>query len=204
LRLTRTGAVNVVVYGAIVALVALFAPQLRWAAGAVVDYWEHRFPPLRESQLRSEALEILLAGGDLDRAERLLRESLRIEPYTVAVMLLGEVYLARGDSERALAQYRRYLAIDPSSLECYLRLARIHGAAGRMEERRRVIELALDHFRREAELYRPRPDPSAPAAANAKAAAVHDGYLRAIERLEQEFAADPLTTPGPGRPPRGS
>lgn len=206
MRLTKTGAVNIVVYGAIVLLVAIFAPQLRWAAGAVLDYWSHRFPPLQESRLRGEAYEILLQGGDLDRAERLLHESLRIEPYTVAVMLLGEVHLARGNHEQARAQYERYLAINPSHLESYLRLAQLHAQAGRSEERRRLLERALAHFRSEAALYAARPDPTAPPDANEKARAVHDGYLRAIERLERELEGLPVSPPAAATRslPRGS
>ncbi len=62
------------------------------------------------------AAERMLAGGDLDHAERLFSQVAEADPRNaIAVVGLAEVASARGDDAGAVATARRALEIDPEN-----------------------------------------------------------------------------------------
>jgi len=63
-------------------------------------------------------------AGELDRAESLLREAVRLAPqYAPALRVLGAVLLNRGNTQRALEMLQQALALNPLNSETYFDIA---------------------------------------------------------------------------------
>jgi predicted Zn-dependent protease len=74
-------------------------------------------------------------AGELDRAEDLLNETLRLAPqYAPALRVLGAVLLNRGNPQRALDMLQKALAANPLSPETYFDMARAYLRTGKLRE----------------------------------------------------------------------
>jgi tetratricopeptide (TPR) repeat protein len=86
-------------------------------------------------------------GGQVERAERLLREALRRHPeYLSAHVVLGRCLEDRGAVEEAASEFRYVLSVDPQNLIALRRLGELAVAAGRAGEATEWYEqlLAVD------------------------------------------------------------
>ncbi len=95
-----------------------------------------------------------LLRGELDRAQRLLEQSIALEPgYEVAHLVLSRLHLQRGDIARALQVMTRYLTAHPDSPGACQQTTLILHRLGRTAEAKRLgqhavrllEERALDH-----------------------------------------------------------
>ncbi len=78
--------------------------------------------------------------GELDRAENLLKETLRLAPrYAPALRVLGVVLLIRGNTQRALEMLQQALASNPLNPETYFDMATAYFRHGRLSE---ALEMA--------------------------------------------------------------
>lgn len=84
-------------------------------------------------------------NGEFDEAERLYRETIRIDPrHSDAIHLLGVVDLQRGRHDDSIANLRRALEIDPSSAQIHHNLAAAFRARGDLEEAVAHYQSALE------------------------------------------------------------
>jgi len=150
------GRVNLVLYGAIALLGALYGQELRWAARALPGYLTGSIAAPRERALELEGRSLVDGNEwEQERAERLLEQSLAIDPRGEARYWLGELERRRGHPDEALAHYRAYLAIDPGYLEAYLMMSAIEERRGRRPEALAALGRGLDYFSHEVERYVP-------------------------------------------------
>ena len=83
-------------------------------------------------------------GGELDRAEQLFRETLRLAPrYAPALHLLGVVLLNRGSSERALEVLQQASAFNPLSPDIHFQMASAYLRADKLSEALDMNQRAL-------------------------------------------------------------
>jgi tetratricopeptide (TPR) repeat protein len=83
-------------------------------------------------------------AGELERAEQLLRETLRLAPrYAPALHLLGVVLVNRGSSQPALEALRQASALNPLNAETYFQMAAAYFRSGRFPEALDMNERAL-------------------------------------------------------------
>ena len=83
-------------------------------------------------------------AGDLDRAEQLFRETLRLAPrYAPALHLLGVVLLNRGSAERALDVLQQASALNPLNADIYFQMASAYLRAGKLSEALDMNQRAL-------------------------------------------------------------
>ena len=104
-----------------------------------------------KEQVRATLREALTAhaDGDLDKAEELYRETLRLDPQNkFAYYNLGVIAQTQGDSERAISSYRDAIDIDPDFVPALFNLAILatetgdaHDAVGLYSH---IVEVAPD------------------------------------------------------------
>ena len=81
---------------------------------------------------------------ELDRAENLLKETLRLAPqYAPALRVLGAVLLNRGNTQRALEMLQRALASNPLDPETYFDMATAYFRSGKLGEALNMAGRAL-------------------------------------------------------------
>jgi tetratricopeptide (TPR) repeat protein len=89
---------------------------------------------------RLKAAAMFREGGDLDQAEVILRDAIRLDPDLLRAHFdLGEIAADRGEHERALSHYLRALAIRPDFVEAHVALGDSLRQLNRLTE-------ALEHF----------------------------------------------------------
>jgi len=83
-------------------------------------------------------------AGDLDRAEQLFRETLRLAPrYAPALHLLGVVLLNRGNNERAVEALQQASAVNPLNADIYFQMASAYLRSGKLPEALDMAQRAL-------------------------------------------------------------
>jgi tetratricopeptide (TPR) repeat protein len=83
-------------------------------------------------------------SGELDRAEDLLKDTLRLAPqFAPAQRVLGAVLLNRGNTERALETLQQAVASNPLNPETYFDMATAYFRSGRLREALEMIGRAL-------------------------------------------------------------
>jgi tetratricopeptide (TPR) repeat protein len=83
-------------------------------------------------------------AGDLDRAEVLLKETLRLAPrYGPALRVLGAVSLNRGNSKGAVEMFQQALTSNPLNPEAYFNLGTAYFESGKLPEAVEMTERAL-------------------------------------------------------------
>lgn len=88
--------------------------------------------------------EALLAAGDLEQADELLRAGTRTFPdYSGGYQLQGDLYLAKGNQVSATFAYFEALQRDPENALTLMKLGDIFRAAGQEAEARKYFQDAL-------------------------------------------------------------
>jgi len=83
-------------------------------------------------------------AGDLERAEELLKDTLRLAPrYAPALHLLGVVLLNRGNSQRALEMLRQASIANPLNAESYFQMGSAYLNTGQLSQALDMNERAL-------------------------------------------------------------
>jgi tetratricopeptide (TPR) repeat protein len=191
--------VNLVLLVALVACVALFRDDLRWAAAELPRYLRGSIGRPVERGLCFRASKLIREGRDLERAREMLERSLAIDPHTDAVYWLAEYDLARDEPARALELLQSYLELDPTRVEAHLKAAELLRADGRDEEARELLERGLEYFVAMRPQLEPRPDPGVPMRFNDKAIGLYAYCGSAVERLRAALTADGVTGDEAGR-----
>ena len=188
MRPTRLLVANVLVWGALAALLLAHGPALRWAATALPLYARGGFPPALERMLAAEALELAREPGRSDEALARIEAARAIDPNSFTLL---HARIARDASHRELAVdlYRLSIRLDPSDAAAYLELAALLREDGQGEEARRLLRAGIAHLGREVLRSRPHEDPEVPAAYNEKARAVHARQQAALRSLETALRA---------------
>jgi tetratricopeptide (TPR) repeat protein len=82
-------------------------------------------------------------SGQLDKAEELLKETLRIAPrYSPALHVLGVVLLNRGNPQRALEVLKQASALNPLNSETYFQIASAYFRSSKFSEALDMVERA--------------------------------------------------------------
>jgi tetratricopeptide (TPR) repeat protein len=83
-------------------------------------------------------------AGELERAQSLLEELLRLAPrYAPALRVLGAVLLERGNTQRALEMSQKALAANPMNPETYFDISTAYLRSGKLEEALEMADRAL-------------------------------------------------------------
>ena len=96
----------------------------------------------------------LARAGELDRAEDLLKDALRLAPrYAPALRVLGAVFLNRGNSRRALEMLQQALTSNPLNPETYFNLGAAYFRSGKLSEALDMTQRALVLEEEDARFY---------------------------------------------------
>jgi tetratricopeptide (TPR) repeat protein len=106
-------------------------------------------PQKRASLLIDQGVD-RAASGDLDAAERLLRQAVALHRSAHGLVNLANVLADRGDAAAAAACYADALALDPDSFECHANAGLLACEQGRRADAcrllRRAVELDANYF----------------------------------------------------------
>src|SRR5262245_8378324 len=136
-------------------------------------------------------------AGELERAEDLLRQTLRLAPrYAPALRVLGVVLLNRGSSERAVEMLRNAVDSNPLNAETYFNLATAYLRTGKLAEALDMARRALILDEEDARFYTLLGDiySRMKRPAEARAAAERSAQLQSLpgSQLSDSYAADML------------
>jgi tetratricopeptide (TPR) repeat protein len=96
--------------------------------------------PAHQAMIRAR---VALARGDAAEASRLFDTGMRLWPNNaVARYYAGVAAEQTGEFQRAIEHYRYAMRISPTETDAYLRLARLHVAAGRIEDALEALEFS--------------------------------------------------------------
>lgn len=174
--------VNLLLYGVIACLAAVFWGELAWSWRALAAMAQGGIESPLENRLTWDA-EPLMAR-EPERARAMLERALAIDPYGDARFRLAELALQRRDFAEAEGLLGTSLKVDPTLTEGYLKLAWLLRRTDRDPLARATLEQGIAYFQ-DFEAYRPRPDPTVGEMYNRKALEVYERYRRSLATLEQ-------------------
>ncbi len=184
---------NLIVYGVTAVLLLLFFHDLIWAQKVLRGYlWSGNIPPSADKFMIQDAKKYLKEGKNPKSVQHLLERALQIEPYTEALILLGNCHLMQGNEDKMLACYEQYRSIDPSSLGVYMNMIEILARKHDHQTINQLLTEGIKYFQRRAELYQPHYDPNVPEQFNIKALKIYNRSQEALEILRnvQEQLSD--------------
>jgi tetratricopeptide (TPR) repeat protein len=178
---------NLVVYAAMLLVVAIYHGELRWAARSLDAYVRTGdYPATADRQLVGKARQYGSAHeGDFDGVADYLERAVAVDPNGVALFLLAGLEASRGEDDLALELYERYRAIDAYDIEVYEAMVAIFERRGDWEAAERLLAEGVELFRDHATRQTPRPDPAASSQSNEKARMIHETARRGLEKLER-------------------
>jgi len=181
---------NLVVYGTMLALAAIFHAELGWAVKSLDAYLRtDDYPPTADRLLVGEAMRYGNEHeGDFDGVASILEQAVGIDPNGQALFQLAELEASRGEDELALALYERYRSIDPHEIQVYAAMVQIFERRGDRQAAYRLLAEGVELFRGYVARYEPRPDPTVPQQFNQKASMIHQAAKQELEQLEQALA----------------
>lgn len=181
---------NIVIYGAVIVLVLLFHRDLIWAGRSSRFYMSSgSLDTSKDNLLTEEAMEYI-KSGDIDTGQRLLIESLQINPYARTKLLLGISYLRLGDENKMLECFDEYRKIEPSFIGIHIQMINVLEKKQDFAAINQLLTDSIEHFRRQVSLYQPHYDPNAPKSANIKSVKVYNELqqsLKLLENMQQKF-----------------
>jgi tetratricopeptide (TPR) repeat protein len=162
----------------------MFHRDLIWAGRASRFYISTGIlDAAKDNQLIQEAMSHLKVDN-IEQSKHLLNESIQINPYTQARLLLGLCYLKQGDDDKMLECYNEYRRIDPSFVSSYMQMIMVLEKQKDIDAINRLLGEGIEHFRRQVELYRPHLNPDVPEHFNAKASNVYNKLCQSLKLLE--------------------
>ncbi|UCF44076.1 MAG: hypothetical protein JSV99_03920 [Planctomycetota bacterium] len=174
---------NLIVYGVTAILLLLFFHELIWAQKTFRGLLSGNIPPSADKFLIQDAKEYLKEGKNAESIQRLLERALQIEPYSEALILLGNCHLMQGNEDEMLACYEQYRSINPSSIGVYMNMIEILARKHDDKTINQLLTEGIKHFQRRAELYQPHYDPNVPKPFNIKALTIYNRSQEALEIL---------------------
>ncbi len=177
---------NLIVYGLVIVLLAVFHHELIWAQKTLRGYlFSGNIPPSKDRLLMAEAIKKLKKDESISHVQSILERALQIDPYSNARLLLGDCYLWQGHNEKMLACYDRYRSINPSVIDIYTKMIEILEKKQDHNAIEQLLAEGIEHFRRRVELYQPLYDPTVPKEFNIKALNVYNTSKEGLERLKK-------------------
>jgi tetratricopeptide (TPR) repeat protein len=177
---------NIILYVLIILLLLLFHRELIWAQKTMRGYlFTGQLDPPYSNILLLKALQHSDFGEDAEVRHRLLKEAYQIDPYSLALLLLGDYYKNHGQEDLALSSYNQFLVIDPSFTEVYVKMAEILRERKDHEAVMKLIEKGIIHFNQRVTFYQPRYNVSVPKEFNHKASKIYTSAKEGLERLEK-------------------
>ncbi|GJL65882.1 MAG: hypothetical protein NPIRA05_08530 [Nitrospirales bacterium] len=180
--------INVLLYSAIVLVAIVCWPELRWAIDALPGYLDGSISSPVERVKYRDAKHMIRTDQPMDDAERLLNESITIDPNSEAVYWLGEYYVKTQQPERALQQFTRFLEFDQTDADVYVKVAALLNAMMQRDEARRILQQGVDYFEGRLDKYIPRYAPEIRAKYNQKAWRTYRRYRGGLRTLKQELS----------------
>jgi tetratricopeptide (TPR) repeat protein len=174
---------NLIVYGVTAILLLLFFHELIWAQKTFRGLLSGNIPPSADKFLIQDAKEYLKEGKNVKRAQNLLERALQIEPYSEALILLGNCHLMQGNEDEMLACYEKYRSINPASIGVYMNMIEILARKHDDQTIDQLLTEGIKYFQRRAELYQPHYDPNVPKPFNIKALTIYNRSQEALEIL---------------------
>lgn len=182
---------NLVVYGLLLGLVGLYRADISWGTKSFQAYraveGEAEFQ-MTADQARLSQAESALKEGRFEQAIALADESLEIEPYSKGWLLKAVASRQLGRDDDAMRFYTRYVEIDPSLVEPYLDIARIHFRRNEFDQAAEILNRGASEFRSRLTTYQPQLDATAADRENRKAIEIYESYRVSVERLESALA----------------
>lgn len=173
---------NIMAYGLLLVLVALFHQELNWAQITLRGYFfSGDIPPSQDVLLIEEAKKHHESGDDVVSI-RYLQQALAINPYGEARFYLG---LAETDDNKSLEHLAAFRAIDPSCLSVYVCMIKILQKKSEQAEIAKLLAEGIEHFRGAMLAYQPRFAPDVQEEFNFKAMRVHDTLQESLAVLEE-------------------
>lgn len=139
---------NMVLFAAIMIIIAAYHGPLLWAVRQLPLYLQGRIDAPLETRQCHEAAGILRRGGDISGALPLLQRSVAVDPNSEALFWLGEYYSRKGEPDRAIRFYSDYRRINPLDGAAFLNLARLYELKGDSDKARAVLEEGLESLSR--------------------------------------------------------
>lgn len=175
---------NLIIYGAAFFLVLMFHRDLIWASRASRFYISNgSLDTHKDTMLLQEAMASLKADN-IEKCRNLVNESMQINPYTQARILLGLCYLRQEDNDKMLECYNEHRRIEPSFIGSYIQMITVLETKQDFDTINQLLEEGIEHFRRQVRLYRPHPDPDVPEHFNIKASKIYNELRQSLKLLE--------------------
>jgi len=175
--------VTLLVWIALVSLVAVYRAELRWAVEELPQYLEGDVSAPAERSMYRKARRLIRENEELPRAEELLRRSYEIDPTSEAGYWLAVLYEKRDEPERAIAAYRAYLEIDATMIDAWISAIELESARGARDAALELARRGVAFFEAELPLQRPEQDGSVESRFNEKAVETYAGYRESLQRL---------------------
>lgn len=166
-------------------LLLAFHQELAWAAAELPRQLSGEISTPRDRLLTLEALELMQDETNLQKAEKLLQQSLAVEPNSEALLYLAICRLHLGKLEQAEPDFERARVFDPDRREVYLGLAEVQRRRGRPLRAEQTLRAGIDHFEACYPRYRPQVAAGADDRASEKARTTYRYYRNSIIALKR-------------------
>lgn len=182
------------VYITIVILLLIFSKQLLWGQRILRSYlFDGDIPASKDKQLIAEATRLYKDGKDISTYKPLLEEALKIEPYSEAGLLLGNIALWQGNEQKMLQYYEKYRSINPYVSSIYINMLDVLLKQGKTEKAKSLLDDGIKKYEKRLEVYKPVPDPNVEEAFNQKAVYIYQKAqqeLGLLKKLKQQLQSD--------------
>jgi len=177
---------NFLVYAAIVVLLLIFSGQLFWGQKMFRGYlFNGNIPASKDKLLIAEATRLFKDEKDISVYKPLLEEALKIEPYSEAGLLLGNIALWQGDEQKMLQYYEKYRSINPYVSSIYVNMVDVLVKQGNVKKAQLLLADGIKTYERRLELYKPAPDPNVENEFNQKALYIYQRAQQDLDLLKQ-------------------
>jgi tetratricopeptide (TPR) repeat protein len=177
---------DLLVYAAIVVLLLIFSRQLFWGQKVLRGYlFNGNIPASKDKLLVAEATRLYMDGKDISEYKPLLEKALKIEPYSEAALLLGNIALWQGNEQKMLQYYEKYRSINPYVSSIYVNMTDVLVKQGNVKKAQLLLADGIKKYERRLELYKPVPDPNVNNEFNQKAVYIYQRTQQGLDLLKQ-------------------
>ena len=174
------------VYAVIVVLLLIFSRQLFWGQKMLRGYlFNGDIPASKDKLLIAQATRLYEDGKDISAYKPLLEEALKIEPYSEASLLLGNIALWQGNEQKMLQYYEKYRSINPYVSSIYANMTDVLVKQGDVKKAQLLIADGIKKYERRLELYKPVPDPNVKKEFNQKAVYIYQRTQQELDLLKK-------------------
>jgi tetratricopeptide (TPR) repeat protein len=177
---------DLLVYAVIIILLLIFSRQLFWGQKVLRGYlFNGNIPASKDKLLVAEATRLYQEGKDTSAYKPLLEKALKIEPYSEAALLLGNIALWQGNEQKMLQYYEKYRSINPYVSSIYVNMTNVLVKQGDVKKAQLLLADGIKKYERRLELYKPVSDPNVKTEFNQKAVFIYQRTQQGLDLLKQ-------------------